>query len=180
VVLHGLLSRDLSPLVILGMAVINKNVYKVRKSSHSNLLQRSLRIPPVLCVHQEFSNKPAWFKLSVLEVQATSVSPHFPHFRTFLLKPANSRADFLFLFLLPGALYCSGSSGVDFYSGSSHKISVVSPFIFQTKVGGLLFGPIFWGGPGWTSIRAWNKQGEWTFTKRERFVFFLTIRCAVS
>lgn len=88
-VLHGLLSRDLSPLVILGMAVINKNVYKVRKSSHSNLLQRSLRIPPVLCVHQEFSNKPAWFKLSVLGVQATSVSPHFPHFRTFLLKPAN-------------------------------------------------------------------------------------------
>jgi len=35
---------------------------------------------------------------------------------------------------------------------------------FPSKGGGLLFGP-FWGGTGRTSIRAWNKQGGWTFIR---------------
>jgi len=52
------------------------------------------------------------------------------------------------------------------YSGTSKKIFCLFPFIFQTKGGWtsiwILF---FWRPQGWTSIRAWNKQGGWTLSR---------------
>jgi len=53
-------------------------------------------------------------------------------------------------------------SGADLYSGSSPPFSAIFPSI-SLKRGVDLYLDRFLGGRGWTSIRAWNKQGGWTF-----------------